>query len=73
MLYNGFNTVEGNYLFKNDTIFLTYAADEILGPAPKRHANTILSRMIVVDTERKRIHSLNGMQFCGSIDVDQLK
>jgi hypothetical protein len=28
MMYNGFNIVEGNYHLSNDTIFLTYAADE---------------------------------------------
>jgi hypothetical protein len=73
MIYNGFNTVEGNYYFKNDTIFLTYATDEVLGPNPEKRANKILARAIAVDKKKNRISSLSGMQFCGEIRVNLLQ
>lgn len=73
MIHNGFNTVEGNYHFSNDTIFLTYAADEYVGSNPKRPANEILTSMVSIDKTKKRVHSLNGQQFCGDIGIDELK
>lgn len=73
MIHNGFNTVEGNYLFRNDTIFLTYGADEYVGSEPERPANEILTRIVGVDKKKKRIYSLNGQQFCGDIGIDELK
>ncbi len=74
MLHDGFNTVEGNYQFKNDTIYLTYAADEFLGTDQERHANDVLARTIVVDKEKKRIYSpTSGKQFCGQIWINELK
>jgi hypothetical protein len=72
MLYNGMNTVEGQYYFKNDTIFLTYASEETVGSYPKLPAAQVLTTMIAVNINRNRIRSLNGMPFCGTIGINKL-
>jgi hypothetical protein len=76
MLYNGLNIVEGNYEWRNDTIFLTYGPEEYLSTDKegKRHANAVLSRRIVVDRNKKSIHSVDGdgMYFCADIGNSEL-
>jgi hypothetical protein len=74
MLYNGINTIEGHYQWRNDTIFLTYGEEEYLDSKErKRHANTILTRIIVMDRNTKSIHSIDGKPFCGAVVHNEFK
>lgn len=74
MPYNGLSTVEGHYEQQNDTISLTYLPDEYLDfdIEGKRHANEVLTRIIVLDRKSQRIHSVNGQQFCADVNINLL-
>jgi hypothetical protein len=76
MLYNGFNTVEGNYTLRHDTIWLTYRSEAYFDTeAGRKHPNDVLTRAIAIDRQRGSIRSVETerMLFCGEIGEDKLK
>lgn len=74
MLYNGFNTVAGNYTLRNDTIWLTYRPGDSLDlEAGRKHPNDVLTRAIAIDRKRRSIRSVEAERppFCGEIWEDK--
>lgn len=70
MLYNGLNTAKGTYIFKSDTILLTYKE----GQFEEFDPNETLTRKILIDKETKRVKSIdNKKQFCANIEIDKRK
>jgi hypothetical protein len=68
LMYSGFNTVEGKYQLKEDTILLTYFEGKFEGSDP----NEVLTRKILINTNQKKVKSLdNSKQFCGFIGLDK--
>ncbi len=75
ILYNGLNTAKGQYKLHGDTIFLTYSENEYLDSDKegKSHANDVLTRVILIDKNKKSIHSLDSKAFCAVISLNELK
>lgn len=65
------STFSGKYLYRNDTIFLTYNTDEQEHFKEKNQ----LPRRLVINADRKKVRSPDGEQdFCAdNIYIDKLK
>jgi hypothetical protein len=67
ILYNGVNSATGTYHLKSDTILLTYAENQFKEFDP----NKVLTRKILIDSQAKKVSSLDDKHFCANIDLDK--
>jgi hypothetical protein len=78
LCHNGINTAVGKYEFKEDTFYLTYTKNKILtqireGKKYSGTENEFLTRKLIIDNATKRIHSLDGRNFCAIIKSNKFK
>lgn len=76
LMYNGYNTVQGTYSYKYDTIYLNYNNNELLSTDSLNHkhnANDLLTRKLFVDLKLKRVCSADDKSFSVFIHTNKLQ
>lgn len=75
LMDNGFDTWRGTCHISQDTLRMTYDADQLIEQSngkPPIVANQVLVRTIVIDRKTQRVRGLDGQQFCGAIGINEL-